>query len=52
MSLPKYNIWIEGAAHMITAPTVNITSAIKMTGFLPNLSDKGPAKMAPMVAPS
>ena len=52
MKRPKMRIAIEGATPMMMAPMVKRTSETRMVGFLPQLSDMGPAKSEPTAAPS
>jgi hypothetical protein len=52
ISLPTIRTQIVGAHAIITDPTVNKTSAVMITGLLPNLSERYPPISAPRAAPT
>jgi hypothetical protein len=52
MNRPKMRIVMEGATPMMMAPMVKRTSETMIVGFLPQLSDMGPAKSEPTAAPN
>ena len=52
MKRPKMRIAIEGATPMMMAPMVKRTSETMIVGFLPQLSEMGPANSEPTAAPN